>query len=204
MRIGIIGSGHVGGALGVAWAERGHDVFFGSREPDSARIRGLLEQCGGRARAGEPEGAARFGDVVLLAVPWGAVAGALESLADSLEGKVLMDATNPFGPRIPEGTSGGETVARLTPGVQVVKAFNTIGANLMANPQLGTEPATMPLASDFAPAKRAVAGLAAELGFEPLDCGPLSSSAALESLARAWVGLSKVIGRDFAFRVLKG
>ena len=93
-KIGLIGSGNVGSALGRSWARAGYDVMFSSRSLDNDRK--LAADVGARARAGTPQEAVAFGDVVLFAVPYGALPGLGKSLGDSLKGKVVLDACNPF------------------------------------------------------------------------------------------------------------
>lgn len=199
MKIGILGSGRVGGRLGVLWAQKGHDVRFGLRDPKGRR---LLAEGGTRAGTGTLEEAAAFGDAVLVALPWEALIEVLPTLGD-LSGKVVIDATNRMG--VPARViSAGEEFARLLPDAQVVKAFNTIGAEHYADPNFAGEAATMLIAGDDPAAKDVVSVLAQQLGFTPLDAGPLAQSAALEALAFAWVSLSRTLGRDFAFRVIRG
>src|SRR5215475_10208368 len=111
MKIGIVGTGNIGGTLGRRWAAR-HDVVFGTRDPRADDIKKLLAEAGARARAATVPEAVAFGEVVLLAVPHGAVADVLKS-APPRPGAIVIDATNPVGagllPAMPAGTSGGET-----------------------------------------------------------------------------------------------
>ena len=206
MRIGVIGTGNIGGTLGTRWAAR-HDVVFGSRDPQGPDVRALLAQAGGRARAESVQEAAAFGEVVLLAVPFAAVAKAVEA-AGPLDGKVLIDATNPVGPgllpALPATTSGAEELAVLAPGARVVKAFNTAGFNVYAQPGVAGGPATLYLCGDDLAAKQTVVALAAELGLEPLDCGPLAKARLLEPLALLWITLAQVHGREVALRFVHG
>jgi len=209
MRIAVIGAGSVGGTLGTAWAARGHEVVFGVRDPRDARLQHLLDAAGGRARAATVAEAAGAGEVVLLAVPWGAAREAIAA-AGSLAGKVLIDATNPLLPDLSglalgHTTSAAEEVARWAPGARVVKAFNTIGAHLMAGPRFGGERATMFVCGDDAAATRTVVDLAAALGFDPVDAGPLVRARLLEPLAMLWISLAYAqgLGPDIAFRLLK-
>lgn len=207
MRIGIIGAGKVGGALGRRWLEGGHEVVYGVR-------------TGGDARGGLPEGAgsepvaqaARGADVVVLAVPFAAVPEAVGA-AGELRGRVVVDATNPVG-RDPAGhlvvdsshgyPSGGERTAALAPGARVVKALNTVGYNVMADPRMGGRAAVMPIAGDDAEAKRTVHELVEALGFQALDAGPLLRSRELEHWAILWISLaSGEMGREFAFSLLR-
>jgi len=153
-------------------------------------------------------------EVVVFAVPWKAAEEAVRS-AGSLSGKIVIDCTNPFAPGLtgldaPAGGSGAEAVASWAPGARVVKAFNTTGFNIMANPAFPEGPATMFYCGDDASAKRAVHGLAAELGFDPIDAGPLSRARVLENMALLWVSLAMggvsggtELGRDIAFRLAR-
>ena len=199
MRIAIIGAGHVGGTLGRRWATAGdarHTVTFGLRagdEPDP-QLGEFIEASGGAAAAASPAEAARGAEVVVFATPWKATRDAVQS-AGSLGGKIVVDCTNPFAPGltgldVPRGRSGGEELASWAPGARVVKAFNTTGFNIMANPVFPEGPATMFYCGDDASAKRVVHGLADELGFDPIDAGPLSLARALESMALLWVSLA--------------
>lgn len=197
MRIGVLGSGRVGGTLGTAWAKRGHAVTFATRDPASEKARALVRDVPSARVAGLQE-TVDSSDLLVIAIPWNAVPEALGGLT-RLEGKVLIDATNRFSPA---SQSAGEDLAGLAPGSKVVKAFNTIGFDHMDSPQFSEQP-SMLIAGDDAAAKHQVMQLATELGFEAVDAGPLSSAGTLEALAKAWVGLSRVIGRDFAFRIVR-
>ena len=219
MRIAIIGAGHVGGTLGRRWAtanDARHTVVFGVRpgdEPD-AQLGEFIEGSGGAARAAPVRDAAREAEAVVFATPWKATQEAVQS-AGPLTGKIVIDCTNPFAPGltgldVPDGGSAGEAVASWAPGARVVKAFNTTGFNIMANPVFPEGPATMFYCGDDASAKRVVHGLAAELGFEPIDAGPLSRARVLESMALLWVSLAMggvsggtELGRDIAFRLAR-
>src|SRR5579871_6265970 len=146
MRIGILGAGNVGGALGEGWARHGHEVYFGSRNPDSPEMHELLQRCGPRARAESPADAVRSAEVVVNALPWGAVRGVLESL--QFEGKPLLDATNPLKPDasgllVGGDNSGGELVAQWARGAKVVKIFNTTGVGNMKDTKIHGERVTM-------------------------------------------------------------
>lgn len=197
MNIGILGSGKVGGAIGKGLAKRGHSVTFASRDPAGAK-QALLSEAPNAQVAGLQETVAGS-DLLVIAIPWNVLPEAFQGL-NGLEGKILLDATNRFGNF---ERSAGEDLAALVPGAKVVKAFNTIGFDHMDGPQFAQKP-SMLVAGDDLGAKRQVMQLSEELGFEAVDAGPLSSAAALEALARAWVGLSRTLGRNFAFRVLRG
>jgi predicted dinucleotide-binding enzyme len=158
MTIGVIGSGNVGGTLGSRWAKAGHDIVYGTRDPQANDIKQLLAQAAGKARAATLQEAARASDVLLLAMPWNATQSVLEGLGD-LTGKTLIDATNPLrgdlsGLDTGTTTSGGEKVAAWARGAKVVKAFNTVGANIMANPSFGAERPALFYCGDDATAKQ--------------------------------------------------
>ena len=209
MKIAVIGSGNVGGTLGTRWAGGGHTVTFSSRHPDSPEIRQLVARAGGNARAASVAEAAAASDVVLIATPWRATRQGIES-AGSLTGKILIDATNPLsagldGLELGNTSSGGEQVASWAPGAKVVKAFNTIGFNVMANPRFGDRAALLFYCGDHADAKRVVHQLGAELGFDPHDAGPLRQARLLEPFALLWISLAMVhgYGREIAFQLLR-
>jgi predicted dinucleotide-binding enzyme len=208
MRIGILGAGNVGGALGSALAHYGHEVFFGVRNPDSAEVHALLKRCGPRARAESVTDAARSAEAVVNALPWPVTRGVLEKL--DLAGKILLDCTNPLKPdlsgvEVGTTTSGGEMVAGWAKGAKVVKIFNTTGYANMANPSYGGDPITMLYCGDDADAKLAAAGLARDIGFDPIDAGPLSNARLLEPYAMLWIWLAIKggVGREFAFKLVK-
>ena len=208
MNIGIIGSGNVGGTLGMVWAGRGHQILF-SYSRDPKKLEGLVASAGTNASAGSPAEAAQFGEVVALAVPWPAVDDALQA-AGSLAGKILIDCTNPLkgdlsGLEIGHTTSAAEEIARRAPGARVVKAFNSIGAANMANPVFGAQRASMFFCGDDAAAKTMVARLLEEIGFEPVDAGALVIARLLEPLAMLWIHLAygRGMGPDFAFKLVQ-
>lgn len=196
MDIAIIGTGNVGEALGTGWAAAGHRVRYGSRAPDSAAVRDLLDRVGADGSAHTVADAVAASEVVVLAVPAGAVDAVVEAAGDGLAGKPLLDATNqyPSGDRVQ-----AVHVQGLAPDAYVVKAFNTVGANVMADPSFDGRAAMMPVAGDDAGAKATAMDLAADLGFDPFDAGDLAAAAHLEHLARFWIHLAGRDGREFAF-----
>lgn len=211
MNIGILGSGNIGGGLGRLWAAAGHTVMFsGSR--DQAKLEALALQAGHGARWGSLEEAAAFGEVVLLALLWPQVQELLPRLAPLLVGRILIDASNPLTPdfvhlAIGHSDSGGETVARQLPGVQLVKAYNSVGANIVASPNKQFGPVVAPtlfFCGDDAGAKAVVAGLIRESGFEPFDVGALSTARFLEPLEQLWVEILKSgIQQEFVLSLLR-
>lgn len=202
MTIAIIGTGHVGAALGRGWAAAGHAVTFGSQRPAAADVQALAAAAG--ARADTPGAAVRAAHVVVLATPWSAAQDAVAGLGD-LTGRTVVDATNPIGSGLSllGPPSGGEMVAGWAAGACVVKAFNTTGWENLADGRTAAGPLAMFLAGDDADAKAVVAGLAADLGFEPIDAGPLVRAAWLEALALLWITQAGAAGRGFGFALLR-
>ena len=152
--------------------------------------------------------AAQRGDIIVLAIPWDAVPAAIAALGP-LDSKLVIDATNPltddFALALGHTESAGETVARLAKGAHVVKAFNTTGADNMRDNNYTGGRLMMPIAGDIAAAKQTVMRLAADLGFAPVDVGPLAMSRYLEPMAMVWIKLAISQGRgtDFGFALLQ-
>jgi len=205
MNIVIVGAGNVGRALGGGWVRAGHSISYAVRDPGKPELRELRQQGSSIV---SNTGAADKGDVIALTVPWGAVGASIAALGP-LSGKVLIDATNPLTPdfslAIGHTDSAGETVARLARGARVVKAFNTTGFNNMADSRYPGGNLVMLVAGDDGEAKRIVSGLAADLGFDAVDAGPLVMSRYLEPMAMVWIklALAQKMGRDFGFAVLR-
>jgi predicted dinucleotide-binding enzyme len=186
--IAIIGTGRLGGVLGKRWAASGHAILFGSRTPRDDRVKTLVKDCGARASARAINEAAAGAAIVVLALPWKAVKDVLRTVGD-LTGKVVIDPMNDVKmvdgypqPSPDVAMSVGEELQSLVPGAHVVKAFNTPAARTIANPARGGGPLTIPLAGADATAKARVATLVAEIGFEPLDTGPLVAARYLEGM----------------------
>jgi len=185
--VALIGTGNVGSALGRRFAEQGHTVVYGSRDPAAADVVALLRETGHGALALPPAQAAARSRVVVLAVPWTATEDVVRSLGD-LSGKILVDPTNPrvmaadgFADyALPD--SNAERIARLAQGAQVVKAFSTLGAETMLDPQLAQGPVTIPVVGDDHAANELVATLAREIGLEAVDVGPLRHARIIEGL----------------------
>ncbi len=187
MRIAMLGSGNMGSALGRLFSSAGHSVTYSfSRDP--AKLERLAKSSGPRARAASPVEAVRDADVVVLAVLWQQVPHVLRS-AGTLRGKVLIDCTNPLTPSddalaVGHGVSGAEIVARRAPGALVVKAFNTVPAELLrAGLEVLPEQPAACYCGDAARALRVAARLIRQLGFDPVNCGAITSARYLEPLA---------------------
>ena len=179
MKIGIIGAGRIGGTLGEHWVKAGHEVLLSSRHPEN--LKALADRLGPAARAGTPREAAAFGDVIVIAVPYGAVPQIGRDLAGELRGKVVLDAANPFphrdGPAAEEARKKGTGVASAEhlPGVRLVRAFNTIPAGVLrGEARRAGEQVAVPLAGDDREALEIASRLVRDAGFEPVVVGPLA------------------------------
>jgi 8-hydroxy-5-deazaflavin:NADPH oxidoreductase len=177
MKIGVIGTGRIGGGIARQLAAAGYEVLVAGRDPE--RLAPLAEEIG--ARAGTPAEAAAFGEVVVFAVPSGALDDAVAA-AGPLEGKIVIDTTNSFG-QTGEGTQASRNAARM-PGARYTKSFNTLTAAFQAE-TAGREPRVVQwLCGDDADAKRVVAGLIEDAGFLPVDLGGTADAAVMESPRR--------------------
>jgi predicted dinucleotide-binding enzyme len=204
MNIIIVGSGNVGRALGAGWRKAGHRVTFAVREIDGQKAASLRAENFAVLRR---TSAASAGDIIVLAIPWAAVEDTIAALGP-LGGKVLIDCTDPVrNPRqlaVGFDDSGGETIARLT-GARVVKAFSTTGAGNMADSRYPNGKLMMAVAGDDAAAKQTVMSLASDLGFDPVDTGPLTMCRYLEPLAMIWINLAYTqgLGPGIGFALLR-
>src|SRR5712691_1596205 len=173
MKIGVVGSGKLGGTVGGLWAKAGHQVLFSSRHPDE--LKGLVEGLGANARAGTVEEAVKFGDVILVAVPYAALPQVGRDNAAALKGKVVLDACNPIpgrdGDIVQEALANGvgETSVKYLPGTRLVRAFNSFGARSFASEShRAGEPIGVPIASDDSEALKVAIKLVHDAGFEPV------------------------------------
>jgi len=188
MRIGIIGAGMIGGTLADLWAEAGHETCKSSRHPEK-----LSPAEGGRV--GTIEEAAAFGEVVLLAIPFGATAELSAEVRQTLEGKVVLDAGNPFPRR--DGAIADEVLSSRTgsgvwtqshlPAAKVVKAFNTVYFERMrSSGRDGNERVGVPLAGDDAGALATAAQLVRDAGMDPVEVGALKTAARFDPGTPLW------------------
>ena len=197
MKIGILGAGNVGSALGNSWQRHKHEIMFGSRNREAEQ---------GPAHFGTMQEAAQFGEVVVLALPWQVAHDVLPSL--NLAGKVVIDCTNVRSPT-PDAkhpfASGVQALQARASAGNFVKAFNTTGANNMADPTYPGGALVMFYCGDDAGAKKAVHQLIQHIGFEPCDLGPLSNARLMEAQAELWIWLASKggLGREFGFHLVR-
>jgi NADPH-dependent F420 reductase len=208
MKIAVIGAGNVGGTLGRRWSEAGHEVIFGVRDPGADKVAALLDRCADGTRADSPAAAATSADIVVLAIWWDAVQALIPALGD-LAGKIVIDCTNPLDAdlRLTLGhtDSGGEAIARLAPAARVVKAFNTITWEAMADPEYGGRHATLFFCGGDETAVEIVSGLIRDLGLDPVHVGGLEMARCLEPLALLWITEFRIRrpGSDYAFSLIE-
>jgi len=180
-RIGVIGSGHIGGTIGGLWIKKGHPVAFSSRHPDE--LKPLVAELGSLARAGTVAEAISFGDVLFIAVPYGAVPQIGKEYSAAMKGKVMLDACNAVSARDGavadevEQDGIGVTTQKYFPGVRIVRAFNTMSYMIFAREANRPDPRlAIPIAGDDPEAVQIAAGLVRDAGFDPVVVGKLADA----------------------------
>jgi predicted dinucleotide-binding enzyme len=181
MRIGVIGSGRIGGTLGGLWAKAGHEVMFSDRDAEQAKR--AAQAAGSNARTGSPKEAAAFGDAVLIAVPYAALPTLAKELGAELKGKLVIDPNNPIPRRDgdmaiePREKGAAVATAAMFPGVATFRAFNAIGyATLQSEAHRAAPRLAVPVAADDPAALKLGMQLVADAGFEPVHVGSLAQS----------------------------
>jgi predicted dinucleotide-binding enzyme len=214
MNIGIIGSGSVAQHLGFGLIQAGNVVKLGTRNP--RKLDDWLERAGKMASVGSFEEAAKFGELVIIATLWrdGATRNAINQAGvDNLAGKVVMDVTNPLisgGEKKPPTLalgypdSAGKTIQEWIPQSRVVKAFNIITAQYMANPHLKQGTPDMFIAGNDPSGKKVIMDIAVQWGWNIHDIGGIEQSYLLEAFAMLWIRYGFINGTwKHAFKLLK-
>ncbi|HEX9708413.1 MAG TPA: NAD(P)-binding domain-containing protein [Candidatus Thermoplasmatota archaeon] len=198
MKVGILGSGDVAQALGRGFAKHGHDVMIGSRSPDSDKLKEWREAVGSKGKTGTSAEAAMYGEIVVLATLGAGTEAAVDMAGPQhLEGKVVIDVTNPLdsskgnlGLFVGTDDSLGERLQRKVPKAKVVKAFNTISSIQMVDPRVKAGKPKMLIAGDDPAAKKQVEELVKGLGWGGVyDCGGIDGARWLEASVPLWVRL---------------
>jgi 8-hydroxy-5-deazaflavin:NADPH oxidoreductase len=193
MKVAIIGKGNVGTAIGKSLIQKGYEVKFGHRdirEPVAA--------------------AAKWGELIILAVPYSAVKDAIKELGSDADGKILIDVTNAISPNgdlaIGFTTSAAEELQKKLPRAKVAKAFNTVFSANQGTGKVGKEQLTFFVASDYPEAKQIVMKLGRDIGFEPVNAGPLRSARYLEPMAMLIINLAYNLGMgtNLGYKLVKG
>ncbi len=193
MKVGIIGKGNVGTAIAAGLTRKGHEVKFGHRDPK------------------EPVAeAAKWGEVIILAVPHGAAADTAKELGSAADGKTVIDVSNALNETgelaIGFTTSAAEEIQKKLPKAHVVKAFNTVFAQNQSVGRIGNEKLTLFVAGDDAKAKQTVMQLGADIGFDPVDAGKLKAARYLEPMGMLMISLGYGLGMGtkIGYKLVKG
>jgi len=213
MKVGILGSGEVGQALGDGFVSRGHDVKLGAREAGNEKTTKWAAKHGAKGSAGTFRDAAAFGEVHVLATLWSGTEAALRLAGiENFKGKVVLDVTNPLvlepnqPPKLALGhtDSGGEQIQRWLPGARVVKVFNTVGNAHMVDPKFPGGPPDMFLCGNDAAARAAAGEICRAFGWNAIDVGGLEGSRLLEPMCILWVKYGILSGSwNHAFKLLR-
>lgn len=196
MKVGILGSGMVGRVLGAGFIKHGHQVTLGTRDSDKQDLQQWIRETPG-AKLGRFEEAAKFGELIVLATLGRVVDSVIKQAgAINFAGKTVIDSTNPLADAPPvngvlpyftgPNESLGERVQALLPNADVVKAFNSVGNARMVNPQYTEGVPTMFLCGNSERAKAQVSEVVRQFGWEPFDCGRITSARAIEPLCMLW------------------
>jgi len=205
MRIGVIGSGRIGGTLGGLFAKAGHEVMFSDRDPEQAKQ--AAAGAGANARTGSAKEAAAFGDAVLIAVPYAALPSIAKEVGAELKGKVLIDPNNPIPNRDGDMAVAAKekgaaiSTAAMFPGARTFRAFNAIGfATFQKEAHRAPPRLAVPVAADDASALKIGMQLVEDAGFEPVAVGTLAQSRIFDlgapaGGARTAAELRKILGQ---------
>lgn len=213
MKVGVLGTGDVGKALGSAMIQTGHEVKMGSREATNAKSAEWKQKNGEKASTGTFADATKFGEIIFLCTLWSGTENAIRMAGvENFNGKVVIDTTNPLifepnqPPRLALGhtNSGGEQVQRWIPNAKVVKAFNIVGNAHMFHPKFEGGPPTMFIAGNDSDAKKQATDLLTQFGWETIDAGGIEGSRLLEPMCILWVGYGISSGTwNHAFKLLR-
>ncbi len=206
--IAIIGTGNVANGLGPQFARLGHIIVYGSRDPSRDEVKDLVERTAHGASATTPAEAAAGADIVVLAVPGGAIEAVTKGLGN-LADKIIIDPTNPLRRRedglfeMGVETSNAELIQGWAPDAHVVKAFNSLNWEQMADPESSGGPISILLVGNSAKAKAVIARLAEGMGLEPIDLGPLRHARVVEGMLILWINNRYVRNEPFEYHLRK-
>ncbi|NTJ66221.1 NADPH-dependent F420 reductase [Agrobacterium rhizogenes] len=197
MKIAVIGTGNMGAGLARLLAKTGYDLVIGHRDP--AKAASFAAELGENVEAGGIAAAVKLADIAILALPYGAIAEALKE-AGNIKGKVLVDISNPItadfrGLVVGHSTSAAEEIQALAPGATVIKAFNTIFAQLLPLEARKDKTVQVFVAGDDEKAKDAVSRFVNAAGFEAVDAGPLSNARFIEPIGEMNIHFGFFLGK---------
>lgn len=190
--VAVIGTGDMGDSLGPQLAKLGYRVVYGSRTPDSEKVTALVAKTSHEASATTVRKAAQQGDIVFTLVPWPPMETVAQSLGN-LDGKIIVDVSMPFQqgtdgyPEKMVETSSAQMIQGWNPGAKVVKAWATLGSQVIDDPLVEGGLVSVPLASDHKEAKEKVARIVAAMGMDPVDFGPLRMAQEIESMQMVYM-----------------
>jgi len=214
MKIGIIGSGNVGRALGTGFAETGHQVMLGTRDPGRKELKEWMARTGPRVAVGTLADAAEFGELLVIATRWSGTENAIKLAGlNNFAGKIVIDVTNPLvfhenapATLSPSGNdSAGEQVQRWLPKSRVVKAFNIVGNAHMFRPTFPGGPPDMLIAGNDPKAKQEITRILKDFGWgEVVDMGGIEGARYLEPMCMVWMAYANKTGSwGHAFKMLR-
>jgi predicted dinucleotide-binding enzyme len=201
MKIAILGAGNIGRTLGVKWAAAGHEVVFGVRDVGSPKVAEAVAATGGKVKQVSTGDAIQFGEVVLFAIPWGAVAPVVSEHQKALEGKILIDATNQFGALVVNNLEAFET---YVPTAQVYRAYNSLGWEIFESPEFGSVVADLFYSGPDGASRTRMEELIRDSGLEPVWVGDNDRIQLVDNIGSLWVTLAfrQGYGRGVAFKLL--
>jgi 8-hydroxy-5-deazaflavin:NADPH oxidoreductase len=215
MKIGIIGSGAVGQALGFGFASEGHEVTLGTRDPKSAKVHDWVTKTAKGVKAGTFEETAKFAELIVFCPLFRAAENIIKLAGpENFKGKIVIDTTNPIADEPPVNgvlkytttgrESAGELIQKWLPDSKVVKAFNSIGNALMYNPKFEDGQPTMFICGNDEDAKNTVTKILEDFGWDVMGSGSIEASNALEGLCIIWCARGFIEGQwNHAFKLLK-
>jgi len=195
MNISIIGSGAMGSGFARHWSRKGHKILITST--DLEQTKEVIKDMGANVKAGTLREVIDFGEVLVFAIPYESINDVVNSSGGRLKGKIVMECINPLTPdamelKIGHKTSAAEELAKIIPGSRVVDGFNTIAAKVLQSDdhKFGSVPASVYICGDDDGAKSVVKTLISDIGFEPVDCGPLTNARYIEPMAELVIQLA--------------
>ena len=213
MKIGILGTGMVGEALGTKLVQLGHDVKMGSRTANNESAAKWAAKNGAKASAGTFGDAAAFGEVVFLCLKGDVELDVVRAVGDSLKGRIVVDVSNPldFSKGMPptllfcNTTSLGEEVQKALPSAKVVKTLNIVNCEVMVSPDVAGEQPTMLICGNDADAKSKITSLLKNFGWRDIiDLGDITKSRGTEMLLPVWLNLMGTLGHvHFGFKIVR-
>jgi predicted dinucleotide-binding enzyme len=201
MKIAILGAKNIGSTLGKKWVQAGHTVVFGVRHVDDAEVQAVVKSLGSRAAVDTVANAIAPSEVVVFAIPGGAMEDTIAAHAQALNGKLIIDAANRMGGG---AMNSAAAFAAHTPAAQVFRAFNSLGWENFENPRFGDLQADLFYCGPEGEARTSVEKLIADVGLRPICLGGLDQIQLVDSITGLWFALAirKGMGRHLAFKVL--